>query len=145
MSYYLIFTKEGSFNCFTKDKKILKKYLKERNIDKYNVLKIKDRDMTEKLKKSIEYEEIFVSYGVCMCASEEEYLFESLYTLENEAKYYIETLIRYFKYLKFSKKEEKIVESFIEKIINIINTCDDEKYNIDKYVQRIIRNFWVEE
>lgn len=146
MSYNLIFLNNGTYKCFTKDKKVLKDFLKQRKGQKFNVIKIKNKDITNKLKDQIESEELFITdCGIYMSASEEEYMFEGLCGLISDSRYYFEKLLRDLKYIKFDNNEMKKIEVMIKKIIKIFYDLENDEYldfgdifNMQKLVYSII-------
>ena len=147
MSYNLIFLNNGTYKCFTKDKKVLKDFLKQRKGQKFNVIKIKNKDITNKLKDQIESEELFITYsGIYMSASEEDHMFAGLDVLISDSRYYFEKLLRDLKYIKFDNNEMKKIEIMIKKIIKIFYDLENDEnldfgdiFNMQKLVYLIIK------
>lgn len=144
MSYYLIFSGDH-FECYTKDKKVFKEYLKQRDISRDNVMILKD--LPEKIKEDILYYELYeLCDGIYITQSEEEFIYQSLYHIETETRFRIDELRKMMKYLRLKDNEKKFLLLLIRKINDIFENEEEmeygsEVYDMPKFIRRVLRQF----
>jgi hypothetical protein len=130
MKYYLIADKMGQFKGYTTNKEIMKIFLKQRDLKKYIIQEVKEKDLNSKFIENLQqsWEEIFIDQGVALCYDEEDYFINALTGFFDDVRLRAGYLQRFVSYLKLNKEEEKKINEAIQLIVLYVNyaDCNDE-------------------
>jgi hypothetical protein len=149
MRYYLIFQKSTKIYLgFTNNKKDLRLFLTQRGSRDYKIIKYSDKNISNVILKNIEgSSELRGVVGKYLVFDhEEEYFGQVLMEYITELEAYSEALYYDLKYIRFTKKEKRIIKEAFKEIFCIIGYLTDSGGYIDegdflklnKFMKRII-------
>jgi uncharacterized protein YpuA (DUF1002 family) len=154
MKYYFIY-KNQSMRAFTTSKDVLNKFLSQRKKYDYDIKKLDENKIDNKIVKTLEerqYELIYYN-GYYLCSDEEEYFLEGLNDYFCQTRNGIDKLNSLCKLVKLTDKEKEIIQEMILYLAELIGAADelffedicDTEYDrylkIDDMIKEIIKQF----